>query len=479
MGILDVPGISRAQGDARYARATPYTGIVASRAGCYSAVISGSFQIMGRSKHVAMDDISRLQLGFGNFYVALPSPFERTPGATSQFTASIEYPIGTIAAVVKFSGATLGSVADGALLISDAASVSIPRGAAFYVRVWHANPNGVLSNLEAGLNNVTAAVPNSGEWVVWGVTTPDLTQSTSNSNNQIVGRHLRPTVILGSTSRPTFFLAGDSRLGQGVTYDSIPNSYGGRGEVERSVGKRFGTFNAGCSSEKLADVLAGNYSKRMQFAQYCSHVICEYGINDINAGTSFFSMVTNLATFASSFGGKPFYQTTITPATTSTDSWTTTTNQAISDPVTNQTRTRYNDAIRLGLATPVTGCIEVADQVETARNSGIWKASGRTVTDAAISAGTATLTSATASFTNADNGRSVSIAGAGTAGAALVTSISSVTNATTVVLLANAVTTVSGATASLGTFGFTKDGLHGSSDGFALIEASTAFQALG
>jgi hypothetical protein len=72
----------------------------------------------------------------------------------------------------------------------------------------------------------------------------------------------------------------------------------------------------------------------------------------------------------------------------------------------------------------------------------------RTVTDAAITTGTATLTSATANFTAADVGKRVIIAAA-VGGTYLDTTILSVTNATTVVLAANASSTVTGRIADI------------------------------
>lgn len=75
----------------------------------------------------------------------------------------------------------------------------------------------------------------------------------------------------------------------------------------------------------------------------------------------------------------------------------------------------------------------------------------RTVADAAVTTGTATLTSATAAFTAGDVGKLVTVNGAGASGAVLATTVSGYTNATTVTLAANASTSVSGALLALGT----------------------------
>jgi hypothetical protein len=80
--------------------------------------------------------------------------------------------------------------------------------------------------------------------------------------------------------------------------------------------------------------------------------------------------------------------------------------------------------------------------------------------DGAITAGQAALTSATAQFTQADVGKRINVIGAGAAGACLTTTILTVTDATHVVLAANAGTTVSAAGV-----------VYGTDDGAALQDA--------
>ena len=76
----------------------------------------------------------------------------------------------------------------------------------------------------------------------------------------------------------------------------------------------------------------------------------------------------------------------------------------------------------------------------------------RGVTDAAMTSGTATLTSATASFVAGDLGKDVYVAGAGTSGGLLKAQISGVTDGSTVTLSANAASTVSAAKAWIGDY---------------------------
>ncbi len=70
---------------------------------------------------------------------------------------------------------------------------------------------------------------------------------------------------------------------------------------------------------------------------------------------------------------------------------------------------------------------------------------GASITDGAITASAAILTSASAPFTSGDVGRAIIVRGAGASGADLVTTILSFTNSGSVTLAANASTTVTGA----------------------------------
>ena len=74
----------------------------------------------------------------------------------------------------------------------------------------------------------------------------------------------------------------------------------------------------------------------------------------------------------------------------------------------------------------------------------------RRVLDAAMTSGSATLTSATAAFVAGDVGKPVTVQGAGASGVPLTTTISAVTNGTTATLAATAGTTVTGQYAAIG-----------------------------
>jgi hypothetical protein len=359
-----------------------YLGIVSSRSGVYSGYNpSGPWQSMSRVRHIAMDSITSLQVVWGNFAApASTSVADVAAGTLGQntWTASIEYPVGTIIPVT-FGGANSGSVAGGGLLVSDPVAVTLPRGTPFYVRCFYNSTWGNLNVANPTLCGVAPAA--AGEWCVNAASgVVDNTKTTVNLTSTSTGLNGQPNAIIGQTKRPTFYLAGDSRMGWGSSIDPTPNWYGNTGDVPRAIGKQWGIFNAAKSGESYSQIIAsgspvaGFARYRIQFAQYCSHIISGYGINDIVLFSQSAATVLANATALANYFGKPFFHETLSPRSSSTDSWATLANQT-TDP-TNAVRVAFNDAMRLGYGPPFSGYLEIADLTESARDSGLWKVTG-------------------------------------------------------------------------------------------------------
>jgi hypothetical protein len=121
------------------------------------------------------------------------------------------------------------------------------------------------------------------------------------------------------------------------------------------------------------------------------------------------------------------------------------------------------------------GYFEVADTVESARDSGKWKAADRVVTDAAVNvstnafqiASTAAAWVATSYTVGGGLGKTLWVVGAGTSGAAYVGFAKNSVDSHTVDLRPPASTTVSGAMMNIGIK--TIDGTHPSSSGHYLM----------
>jgi len=356
----------------------PYLGVVANRCSVPNQFNATLRQGMARSKHYATDNIKALALVYVNAWVRRTGGTvgEVNTGAPATFTAAIEYPSGTIAAVVTFGGATSGTVADGGTLQSDSVPVSIPIGAAFFVRTWMSCAAGLPHYYGGGLATATGVNPAGESFVFSTTTTPDTTQTPGNFSNQSANYFYRPAAIIGMTTKPSFMLCGDSRLGNGVLNDTITDGYGLVGEIEKTLGLTYGTINAGCGGERVQNVASTGYTVRGSLIKYVSHGVVSYGINDIcnfdAAGARSAAQVqSDITTFISRFGGKPVYVATLSPVSTSTDSWATTGNQTTH--ANNAVRVAHNAWVR-SIVPPVAGYFEVADATESARDSGIWKA---------------------------------------------------------------------------------------------------------
>ena len=351
-----------------------YQGLVATRCGVPTTFSPANKQAMSRTKHIATEYLTSLSVVFANYYAT--STGEQLTGGTATFKASIEYPAGTIAGVFTFSGSTSGTAADGGTVTSDKLTlpVVIPAGATFFLRTFCNTVGGIVYSANPGLNNQTGVIPLSGEWCTFGVTTTDYTGVATNVNNQALTVVFRPLAILGMTVRPTIFLAGDSRCGNGVNYDTVATAYGGTGEVERGLGKKYAIFNGAVAGDRLQYWAGTQADKRLQMAAYCSHVVIQLGINDVAVGRSLSAITADLDTLTAKFSGKPVYPCTLSPYSTSTDSWTTTGNQTTNGN--NAQRTAYNNRLRACISGSMAGYIEIADQTESARDSGLWKVTG-------------------------------------------------------------------------------------------------------
>lgn len=122
-------------------------------------------------------------------------------------------------------------------------------------------------------------------------------------------------------------------------------------------------------------MLGGIMSHRLKVAKYGTHAFVNLGRNDINADVSLATLqarAVRLWTYLASLG-LYVYAPTVTPHTTSSDSFATVENQTITSAPREAIRVAYNAWVRT-LPAPLSGYFEAADAVESARDSGKWKA---------------------------------------------------------------------------------------------------------
>ena len=352
------PHIERGRGLAQYkGGGGAYLGQVATRSALPNTKNASYTQIFSRTIHIMRDAPSWIKLEFPNWY--LGGSGETAMGGDATIYAGLEYPLGSTPVRIPFGGLAAGTIPDGQSLLSDALAISIPAGEQFAIKTLYEN--------SAGVPYITVNRNQAAER--WQGGTGALTDNTTTSTNPSTLSTLAyvPAAIIGMTRRRTFFFAGDSKVqGQGDT-----SGIGLKGELERSIGGDYAFINACRGGEGIVGPVTDDYSRRLALSGYCSDVISNYGINDISAGSSAELTASRLAEFAEFFTGKPVHQMTVAPRSASSDGFATVENQTTHGN--NAERVELNSLIRAGIA-GFTGFIELADVVESARDSGLWKA---------------------------------------------------------------------------------------------------------
>lgn len=451
-------------------------------------------------------DCCDLRLLYANVVVGSGSAESDTLNPSLSYNVALEI-AGTIYPLTVNGNRTF-TVDQGGVVITDPLGVEVSAGTTIFARTY-------VSGATAPYRTVSnyAAVSGGGGFV-----------STTNSAysgtiNDAGGAQHGPTGLLGTPAdhtKPCVAILGDSIVcsEQGNVHASSATTRFS-GYLERALA----TANAGflnlATSGDYAQLFASNHRRRSAIIAGVTHALCNYGSNDIYAGSRTLAQVqADLITIwvACSRRGAKTFQATITPRTTSTDGWATLAGQTITTG--NAVRLTVNAWIRdgsplnpttlaaqaVGTATSATcvragvtghplsaagvsgpsslGYFEAANLVETAQDSGYWITNGRQVSDGAIATGTSTFTSATAAFVVGDVGTGIVVNGAGSAGAQFSTTIASRTNATTVVLAANASTTVAAAVTGIGANYYTLDGIHPSTAGATAIAPSVNISTL-
>lgn len=466
---------------------------------CYgtAAQLPGVQTTAGTSRvpHLVGVTATDLQVVVGNHYT--------DPGAGTFYDVAAANPIAIRAALeinsvvypLTFGGKRDVTIDGGGLAVSDRLPVTVTKGDVIHSRIytsstsWWANKRSPFSNGSSGGFTATTDLTNSGDVAV----------------TDAIAWQIAPMAIIGTVAEgPATIIFGDS-LAHGYADGSDNNGFaghtptdlvrGGGGFVVRGLSGHSGIVNVAVSSDRgqLFFNPAAHW-KRMQFAQYASAAVIEYGRNDASALTSYLSIgtyITAIARWCKQRGLRTIV-TTVTPRTSSTDNWFTAGNQAHNTSAMEAIRVQYNTWLRAGapvdastltaVAVGTSGALlrgdadhpmdvlwDVTLLAETSQDSGIWRGAERIVLDAAISSGSGALSSTSAAFTSEDVGKAVAVVGAGSGGAVLQSVIRSVASGVAT-LNSAAGTTVSGASCGVGVITF--DGVHANQYGALLLSAA-------
>lgn len=346
----------------------PYYGNVATHCSMANGLTNngGSTTSMNtRSLHIACDNMSVFKIWVPNWYADYTGEYASTSPAT--VTMGIEYPVGVVVQATCM-GQAVGVIPGGDTVSFDA-RVNIPKGALFFVRMHWNSPAGVVFVV---ISNNSGTIDGM---ALGGNSLSDLSLSGTIS---IAGNiYFCPIAITQMTTVPSALLIGDSRcLGQNdVTNGPLCDL----GVLARGIGKGgIPYIQQGVPTDEAGNV----YTRRAAQQQWCSHVICEYGINNLAFGQNAAQTLAALANTYSYFPTKPVFQTTLSPLTTSSDSWLTVDNQTVASW--EAQRLSINASLRTGAVPTIAGVIDTALYVETGTdgghnivpNGGFWMADG-------------------------------------------------------------------------------------------------------
>jgi len=361
VGVI-VPGVSSGPGIRAALGANLYLAQVACRTRIADLLSAGTTQAMHRRTEFARDAITSLQLVYGNFYTSSSS--EVAPSGARTIAASIEYPAGTVTQVL-FSGSASVSIASGtAQQVSDALIISIPKGAQYWIHTYQSSASGVLT-FTSSLSSAAL-----GDAALLGAS--DGTASTAwMATANYGGGSFGPYAVIAQTNLPAIAVAGDSRCCNATGTASVTN-YGG--SISPSVGPFLPVLDLSRGSQSAANWVSGGADKRLTYLAYVSHVVIELGINDVIAldeAPAILASRQSIRTMALAVNPSlKFFETTLEPISTSTDSWATLTNQTTHGR--NNRRVTFNEQVRAGNV-GFEGYFELADRLESSRNSGKWK----------------------------------------------------------------------------------------------------------
>lgn len=341
----------------------PYLGQIATRSYVPLTTNAGIPQSMARSKHIARDTITSLQIEIPNWYVNNTTFAETGVGASASVTASIEYPAATFTQV-KFSGIAAGTVPDLTTLRSDVLPIAIPKGATFFVRIWRNCAGGIV------FTGSVAQDTSNGDFFRYGSSITDQTMSGTITSSDTSNMAF-PCAIIANTRMPACALTGDSRVA-GLN-DTFSDATGDKGELARAIGPLMAYINMGVPSDQAQKFVA-SHARRQALLAYVTTQVIEYGINDLaTGGRSDAQIRADLLSIAGYAPGKRNILCTMPPSTTG--AWTLANGSDQTVKSFEASRVSNNDWRRT-VPAGFNGCFEIADVVESSRNSGKWKADG-------------------------------------------------------------------------------------------------------
>ncbi len=228
---------------------------------------------------------------------------------------------------VFFAGSRTNMIGPGGTSISDPIGVSVNRTDAVYVRTFFLLPPG--GYLPTGITYLGAGWGVGNDTVTYGAdlcdsgTLNSVTSVTSWGCRAVLGVPTRHWVGVGLIGDSIMDGAGDNNLPTATEWAQPV------GFCERALAAaNIGYTKIACGGDTAA-AFATNASYRITALAGANGYVINYGINDVNSGFSLSTLKRNALAIWNYLGsrGLPVFQTTLSPDTSSTDYWISTTNQ--------------------------------------------------------------------------------------------------------------------------------------------------------
>lgn len=360
-----LPGLAKAR--------QPFIGQVANNCTTPNAVDAAQTKQMSWSGHrILAPYTGKLKIGFANWR-AVSGNAEANGGGAATMRCSIITPRGLVRGYSSAGSDTIVG-ADGSTIEFEF-DVQLPVGTQIFVSSYRECAGGVLYSQVSD----TYVLNPDRSMIYAAASATDLTgqDRPSYSATENPRWMFLPVYIAGMTAAPSCIIYGDSRA-VGVS-DRMSSQDYDIGQIARALGALGVPYiNASVGGESAFNFgspqpgTGTNSVKRRSLAQFASHQVFQFGINDLNADASVTATYTTRA-LALLDQTKPIIITTAPPFNTSTDAFVTTANQTVH--ANEATRVTENNR-RRSLAGVV--CWDVADAVECnaagakTRNGGRW-----------------------------------------------------------------------------------------------------------
>jgi hypothetical protein len=336
--------------------------------------LPGQSTMNARTRHRSTTEqaASRIRFVYSNWSVSASGSVGEVDGPSAlTFRAALEYD-GKLHRMTFNGGRETAECPPGADVVTDPLDIALPPGAVFFSRTFYSGATGTFGR----------PLPIYREWgeyieIAGG---GDKTLATADLPRANTTAGYGPSAILGSVARsqPAIAIIGDSIANGNSGGDNPDGPAENLGYIARAIGDRYGFIRLTNPSDTLYSFTVDDKRRLRLLAGRVTHAICEHGINDAAMGRSFEQMRAKYVEQWSALAaqGIKVFQCTLTPRTDSSDEHATLEGQK---PVrgcgAGGVREQVNEWIRT-TPKPLSGYFEVADRLESARNSGLWKADG-------------------------------------------------------------------------------------------------------